>query len=138
VPGAFTVHTFSDPLRSVGVRLDKEFVIDSDTGDLGVTQRLRNVVTNDVSFCLWDRTLCKGGGFAMFPLNGKSRFRAGWSIRRGPAGRYQYDGEKPSDGRPRILDGVLVAQVRLPDARELKAGADSEAGWIAGARQVRS
>jgi hypothetical protein len=132
VPGPFSVHTFSDPARAVGVRLDKEFVIDPDSGDLGVTQRLRNVVTSDVSFCLWDRTLCKGGGFAMFPLNRKSRFRAGWSIRRGSAGSFNYDGDKPSDARVRILDGVLVAQAKsLPGARELKVGADSDAGWIA-------
>jgi hypothetical protein len=135
VPGPFSVHTASDPARALGVRLDKEFVIDPDTGDLGVTQRLRNVVTSDVSFCLWDRTLCKGGGFAMFPLNRKSRFRAGWSMRRGPAGSYKYDGDKPGDSRVRILDGVLVAQARaLPEARELKVGADSDAGWIAYAR----
>lgn len=135
VGGMFTVQTFSDPEWAVGVRLDKEFVIDPDSGDLGITQRLRNTVTNNISFCLWDRTLAKGGGFAMFPLNKKSRFKAGWSMRRGKAGSYTYDGDKPNDGRVRVLDGVLVAQAKaLPDARELKVGADSDTGWIAYAR----
>ena len=136
VPGPFTVHTFSEPEFAVGVRLEKEFVIDPDTGELGLMQRMRNIVSNDVSYCLWDRTLAKGGGFAMFPLNSKSRFKAGWSMRQGKGvPEYRYEGDKPSDARVRIMDGVLVAQAReLSEARELKVGADSEAGWIAYAR----
>jgi hypothetical protein len=130
------VHVFSDPELTVGVQLEKEFVIDPDTGELGITQRMRNIVSNDVSYCLWDRTLAKGGGFAMFPLNSKSRFKAGWAVRQDKGGAdFHYDGDKPNDPRVRIMDGVLVAQARaLPEAPELKVGADSEAGWIAYAR----
>lgn len=133
VPQPCTVHVFSDLQFSAGVQLEKEFVIDPDTGDLGLSQRIRNLETNAVSFCLWDRTLCKGGGYVLLPLNKRSRFKAGWSQRRGekPAD-YRYDGDRPSDQRVRVLDGVLVAHARdLPEAGELKAGADSEAGWIA-------
>jgi hypothetical protein len=135
-PRPYTVYTHSDPELTVGVQLEKEFVMDPDTGDLGVTQRMRNIITNDVSFCLWDRTLCRAGGFAFFPLNKESRFKAGWAIRRGSkVPEYRYDGDKPSDDRVRVIDGVLVAQAKaLPDARELKVGADSDAGWIAYAR----
>lgn len=136
VPRPFTVQTFSEPEPALGVQLDKEFVIDPDTGDLGVTQRMRNISSNDVSFCLWDRTLCKGGGFVLFPLNKKSRFKAGWAIRQGSkVSDYRYDGNKPTDARVRVMEGVLVASARsLPEAPELKIGADSEAGWIAYAR----
>ena len=136
IPRPFTAHVFSDPDQIVGVQLDKEIVIDPDTGELGLTQRMRNITSNEVSHCLWDRTLSKGGGFAMFPLNSRSRFKAGWSQRLGRGvPEYRYEGDKPSDERVRILDGVLVAQAKaLPGARELKVGADSEAGWIAYAR----
>ncbi len=136
LPRPFVVHVFSDPDKSVGVQLEKEFVIDPDTGEFGLTQRMRNIVTNDISFCLWDRTLCKVGGFAMFPLNRSSRFKAGWSIRRGArVPEYRYEGDKPSDARVRIMDGVLVARAEaVPDAATLKVGADSDAGWIAYAR----
>ena len=135
-PRAFTVYTFSEPEMSVGLQLDKEMVIDPDTGELGVTQRMRNMIQNDVSYCLWDRTLCKGGGFAMFPLNRKSRFKAGWAIRQGNrVPEYRYEGDTPKDSRVRILDGVLVAQAKaLPDSPSMKLGADSDAGWIAYAR----
>ncbi len=132
LPRPFTVQVVSDPFFALGVQMEKELVIDPDTGDLGVTQRLRNVISNDVSFCLWDRTLCKGGGFVLIPLHKRSAFKAGWSIRRGQAGGYRYDGSRPADARVRVLDGVLVAQARaLPEAKELKLGADSDAGWIA-------
>ena len=136
VPRAFTIYTFSQPEMTVGLQLDKEIVIDPDTGDLGITQRMRNIINNDTSFCLWDRTLCKGGGFAMFPLNRRSQFKAGWSIRQGRrVPEYRYEGDKPNDPRVRIMDGVLVAEAKsLPDAREMKVGADSDAGWIAYAR----
>lgn len=136
LPRPFAMHVFSDPEKNVGVQLEKEFVIDPDTGELGITQRMRNIVTNDISFCLWDRTLCKGGGFAMFPLNRSSRFKAGWSIRQGArVPEYRYEGDKPGDARVRIMDGVLVAQAKtLPEAGTLKVGADSDAGWIAYAR----
>lgn len=136
VPRPATVQVMSDPELSVGLQMDKEFVVDPDSGDLGITQRMRNVVSNDVSFCLWDRTLCKGGGFALFPLNKKSRFKAGWAIRTGKkVPDLRYEGDKPSDARVRILEGVLVVQAKaLPDASELKVGADSDAGWIAYAR----
>jgi len=132
VPRPFTVQVQSDRELSVGVQMDKEFVIDPDTGELGLTQRMRNITSSDISFCLWDRTLCKGGGFALIPLNKKSRFKAGWALRRGKAGSYNYDGSKPADNRVRIMDGMLIAQATaLPGAAEMKLGADSDAGWIA-------
>jgi len=129
----FTVYAYSAPEMAVGLQLDKEIVIDPDTGELGLTQRMRNIINNDVSFCLWDRTLCKADGFAFFPLNRKSRFKAGWSIREGKrVPEYRYNGDNPKDARVRVLDGVLVAQAKaLPEATSMKIGADSDAGWIA-------
>ena len=129
-------YAISQPEMTLGLQMEKEIVIDPDTGDLGITQRMRNIISNDVSFCLWDRTLSKGGGFAMFPLSTKSRFKHGWSIRQGrKVPEYRYETDKPEDQRVRIMDGVLVAQAKaLPNAREMKVGADSDAGWIAYAR----
>lgn len=136
LPRAYAVHTYSEPEPALGILLEKEFVIDPDSGDLGLTQRLRNIASNDVSFCLWDRTLCKGGGFTLIPLNKKSRFKEGWAIRKGDrVPDFRYDDDKPSDPRVRVLDGVLVVQAKgLPGASELKVGADSEDGWVAYAR----
>jgi hypothetical protein len=89
---------------------------------------MKNISDKRVSFCLWDRTLCRGGGFAFFPLKQASRFKAGWSIRRTVQGKYVYDGAKPSSPQVKILDGILVVETK---GEATKIGADSGAGWIA-------
>jgi hypothetical protein len=132
----FTVFSVSRPDLNLGLQLEKEIVVDPDSGELGITQRMRNISDREVSYCLWDRTLCKAGGFAIIPLNKKSKFRSGWSIRVGKkVPEYRYETEFPRDDRVRVMDGVLIAEAKaLPDAREMKIGADSDAGWIAYAR----
>ena len=69
VPRPYTVRTVSEPDAALGIQMEKELVMDADTGELGLTQRMRNVSAREVAFCLWDRTLCAGGGYAFFPLN---------------------------------------------------------------------
>lgn len=130
-PRENTVGVLSEPDLTVGLQLEKEIVMDPDTGELGIVQRMRNVIDKETAFCLWDRTLCKGDGFAFFPLNRSSRFPAGWSIRNSVDKKYSYNGKDPSDARVKVLDGVLVTQAGGP---ALKVGADSDAGWIAYAR----
>jgi hypothetical protein len=113
------------------VALDKEFVLAGDTGELGLTQRMRNVSDQPVQYCLADRTICKGGGFVFFPLNKKSRFKAGWAQAREAGGKLFYDGDHPVSPAVSVLDGVLVAETG-GDATRL--GADSDGQWIAYAR----
>ena len=127
----FSAKVFSGPDSRLGVALDKEFVLAGDTGELGLVQRLRNVSTQPVQYCLADRTICKGGGFVFFPLNKKSRFKAGWAQAREAGGKLFYDGDHPGSSSVSVLDGVLVAQTG-GDATRL--GADSDGQWIAYAR----
>ena len=132
VPRANVIQVVSQRDMTVGIQLEKEFTMDPESGDVGVVQRMRNITSSDTSFCLWDRTLCKGGGFALMPLNKKGRFKSRWAIREGESGSYRYNGDNPEDARVRVMDNVLVVQARaLPEARELKVGADSDEGWIA-------
>ena len=129
--GKNSVQVYSESDANLGVQIEKEFVLAPDSGELGITQRLRNTSEKDVSYCLWDRTLCAGGGFAFFSLNKKSRFKSGWSIRKKIDGKYIYDGDSPEAAQVQILDGVLVAETK---GEPTKVGADSDAGWIAYAR----
>lgn len=131
VPRHYTVRTVSEPDAALGIQMEKEIVMDADTGELGLVQRMKNISAREVAFCLWDRTLCQGGGFAFFPLNKKSRFPAGWSLRGKFEGRMFYDGVKPASPQVRVLDRVLVARC---EGEPTKLGADSDAGWIAYAR----
>ena len=127
-PDDYRVVLSSEPDKTLGVALEKEILMDPETGDLGITQRMKNTSDQETSFCIWDRTLCRGGGFAIFPLNKKSRFPARWSIRRKVGEQYSYDGALPVSPQVQILDGMLVAQSRGEPTR---VGADSDAGWIA-------
>jgi hypothetical protein len=125
-----TIRLTSETDAVLGVRLEREVVMDPTSGDLGIVQRVRNTTDLPVSFCLWDRTLVQGGGFALFPLKKKSRFAAGWAIRQKLAtGKYIYDGASPHAPEVRIMDGVLVAKCSAKEGT--KVGGDSDAGWIA-------
>jgi hypothetical protein len=123
-----TVRVVSAPDAGVGVQLGKEITLEPETGALGIVQRMKNVTTTNVAYCLWDRTLCEGGGFAFFPLNKKSRFAAKWALLRKPEGKGFYDGDQPEHANVRVLDGVLVAKC---GGKASKLGADSDAEWIA-------
>ncbi len=119
----------SPPDATLGVQLEKEVVIDPDSGELGLRQRMKNISSADISYCLWDRTQCRSGGFALLPLNKHSRFKAGWSLaRKDVTGKTLYDGDRPQDARVRVLDRVLVVEAR---GTALKLGADGDAEWIA-------
>ena len=123
IPGGARLVSDHDP--AVGMTLIKEIRIDSATGALDIRQVMKNTSDREQSFCLWDRTLCRGGGFAFFPLHPKSSKPGGWSVLK--------DGKYVAGTHPgvKILDGVLVAKAEGPSS---KLGADSDAGWIAYAR----
>jgi hypothetical protein len=122
-----TLTSGRDP--AVGMRVEKNIMIDGATGALDILQRMTNVSDREQAWCFWDRTLCRAGGFAVIPLNPKSRFPAKWVLgtRHGPLW-WDYDGTNPAHPGIRILNGMLVAKA---EGKEQKLGADSDAGWIA-------
>jgi hypothetical protein len=128
IPRDYQVRMTSEWDPAIRVQLSKELLFDPESGEVGLTQILKNISDRPVSYCLWDRTLCRGGGFAFFPLSKTSRFPARWSLRRTIDNKYNYDGVSPESSKVRILDGVLVAECR---GEPTKLGADSDAGWIA-------
>jgi hypothetical protein len=120
--GALVLSSAADP--SVGVRLQKEVSLDPRSGTLDLIQRMKNVSESARTYCLWDRTLCRGGGFAMVALNSKSRFKAGWSLLK----TGKFDGDDPRHPAVTVLDGVLVVHAT---GEATKLGADPDTGWIA-------
>jgi hypothetical protein len=110
---------------AVGMTLIKDITIDPKSGALDLRQVMRNTSDRERSYCLWDRTLCRGGGFALFPLNPKSGRSSGWGVLKD--GKYAV----PEHPAVKVIDGVLVAKAGGPPS---KLGADADAGWIAYAR----
>jgi hypothetical protein len=123
IPGGVRLVSEHDP--AVGMTMIKEIRIDERTGALDVRQVMKNTSDRDQSYCLWDRTLCRGGGFAFFPLHPSSGRPGGWSVLK--------DGKYAQGTHPGVktLDGVLVAKA---EGAPSKLGADGSAGWIAYAR----
>jgi hypothetical protein len=117
----------TDP--ATGVRVEREILLDPETGDLGLTHRIINTSTHEITNCVWNRTLCRSGGFVLLPLARPSRFVAGWSIRHRVEEKYLYDGLRPASPSIKVLNGVLVAETKA--GPPTKFGADSDAGWIA-------
>lgn len=127
-PGEWTVLVASGKDSVLGVEVSKSIRLDPETGTLHFIQWLENKLPREVTFCLRDRTLCKGGGFVLLPLNKKSRFSAGWSLRRKTGAGFSYDGATPFSPNVRVLEGMLVART---DGEPIRFGADSDAGWVA-------
>jgi hypothetical protein len=123
IPGGARLVSGHDP--AVGMTVTKEVRIDDKTGSLDLRQVMKNTSDREQSYCLWDRTLCRGGGYAFFPLNPKSGRPGGWSVR--------VDNAYVEAAHPgvKVLDGVLVAKA---EGAGSKLGADIDAGWIAYAR----
>lgn len=130
-PGEWTVLVASGKDSVLGVEISKSIRLDPETGALHFIQWLENKLARDTPLCLRDRTLCKGGGFVLLPLNKKSRFSAGWSLRRKTGAGFSYDGATPFSPQVRVIEGVLVART---DGEPIRFGADSDAGWVAYAR----
>ncbi len=120
-----TLKSGIDPVTRM--EITKRVEMDPLDGSLRVTQTMVNRGDQDASYCLWDRTLCAGGGFALIPLRPSSRFPSGWSLMKD--GKYR--SESPSHPGVKVLDGVLVAKAEGASA---KIGTDSDGGWIAYAK----
>jgi hypothetical protein len=125
--GVFVIASEAD--LAVGMKVEKRLALDAATGDLEVLQRMRNVSGAEQAYCIWDRTLCKSGGWTIIPLNSASRFPARWVLgKRLTPLKWEYDGVNPAHPNMKVVDDMLVVRSIGP---EQKVGADSDAGWIA-------
>ena len=104
IPGPYSARLTSKPDPDAGVQISKEFVLDPDNGDLGVTQTIKNTSGATVKYCLWDRTLCVNDGFAIIPLNRGSRFPNKWALRvKDAEGKWLYDGNAKAPREVKVI-----------------------------------
>ena len=99
-----------------------------DSGEVGLTQRLKNTGERPASFCLWDRTACRGSGFLLLPLPKRSQYRAGYGLRQPNEPKYTDAQARPTDPRFKSIEGTLVVQAR---GEAFQLGADGDVGWVA-------
>lgn len=130
-PAEWHIRISSGRDPATGLDLSKSIRLDPETGALHFTHWVDNKRPQDIALCLRERTSCKGGGYIFFATNKKSRFTAGWALRRQKGEEVTWDGATPFSPRVRVLEGVLVAKA---EGEPLRLAADSDAGWIAYAR----
>ncbi len=133
-PLAVEIASQKDP--ATGVQIKRRFELDKSGSHLVVRQTMTNVSDRETAWCFWTRTLAKGGGVCVVPLNPKSKFPKGfvrylWGEERKKAGK-PFAVDDPSKPRIRV-DGRLVTLEAVGD-KSLKIGCDSDAGWMAYAR----
>lgn len=114
--------------KTANAQLEREILFDPATGDLGFVHRLKNLSERDATYTLWHRIACQPGGYVLAPINKKSRFPAGWSVRVEKNGKFAYDSAQPQVEGVRVMDGVLVAKTGTGGA---KVGLDGDAQWLA-------
>jgi hypothetical protein len=96
----------------------------SQAAHLSCKQTITNVSEQTVEYCHWGRSFAIGGGIALIPLEGKSRFPSKYAL-------YEEGGlinVKATDANIRERDGFLEV---LAAPRKPKLGFDSYAGWLA-------
>lgn len=124
----FTLSVTSEPDAGTGVQLGREIVINPEDGALGIDSWMKNISDKEISFALWDRTMCKPGGYVLVPLNRKSRFPARWRNRSRVDDRFVDESKDINSPNAKVIDNVLVVKTGSLSTR---IGADSDAGWIA-------
>lgn len=123
-----TLRILGDPDPELGVLMEKDILLDRETGDLALTQRMKNTSKTNVNYSVWSRTACKPAGYALLPINKKSQFKKGWAVHSVYNGSFVFDGEKYVSLHVREMDDVLVVYC---DSEPTKIGTDSSAEWMA-------
>jgi hypothetical protein len=117
----------STPDLITQLKMEKEFVLDGNRGEVGIMQRLSNSGEKEIICSIRSRAMCKGGGFVIVPVNKKSRFRLGWTLRRVVEDKGIYDTLNPTLPQVKNLAGVLVIET---GGAEQRIGLDTDAEWI--------
>jgi hypothetical protein len=109
-----------------GVQLIRKFKLAEKGSMLEFTQVIRNVSNEIKSYCHWSRTLVKGGGISLSPLNKNSRYPKGYVILDQVANVTDYS--PADDVNIRVRESIL--EISGPPLRP-KFLTDSYAGWLA-------
>lgn len=114
----------ADPDHAISII--KDFLMDPETGDLGIEQRAKNGGAQAYTGRLWSRTLCQSGGWVLVPVHRTSRLPNGWAVRKPDS--TEYETLVPQCAQASLNKGFLVVQATGP-AAQLQV--ESNAGWLA-------
>lgn len=113
----------TDPITKI--YLIRDFVLDSNTSHLSVTQTIVNTGSKSFKACFWSRTFVAGNGICLMPVNSKSRFPKKYIMfmNRDTINMF------PADTNIFVKDDLLVIK-GPPQKPKLEMDVDTP-GWIA-------
>ncbi|HUQ72801.1 MAG TPA: serine hydrolase domain-containing protein [Planctomycetaceae bacterium] len=127
ITGPMSARFVSPRDESSGVQLIRDFTLQAGSAAsaprLSCRQTICNVSTEVREYCHWGRSFSPGGGIALVPLAGTSRFPSKYAM-------YEESATinvRNTDDRIRERDGFLEI---LAPPRKPKLGFDSYAGWL--------
>jgi hypothetical protein len=124
-PRELSVRVVSPVDSAAGLQIQKDLLMDPETGDLGIEQRAKNPGSKEVKGQFWSRTQCQSGGFVILPVRKTSRLPAGWGLRK--PGSDQIDASVKDTDNILVRKGLLVVRA-LGASTQLVA--ESDAGWV--------
>ncbi|MCC4211260.1 hypothetical protein [Leeuwenhoekiella parthenopeia] len=118
--------TMTSPIDTVlGLKLIREFILDSESSRLTCTQTIENTGNIPQAYAHWSRTLAKGGGICLIPIAQNKRLPQGYALYRD---QQTIDFNPVPEKNIRKRNGILeiLGPTSVP-----KFAIESDAGWIA-------
>ena len=73
------VHLISVPSQTMGIQVERSFILEEDRPVLRINQRMTNISNVDVEYCFWTRTLLPSGGIYYCESTPDSLYPSGFS-----------------------------------------------------------
>ena len=128
--GPMSVRITSQKCPATGVQITRELTLDDNSSHLLVRQTMTNVSDKTTRWCFWSRTLAKGGGICMVPLNPKSKFPKGYArYVWGKGVKRRILTEDPEEPRINVVGNLVTLEA--VGEKSLKIGCDSDGEWMA-------
>ena len=125
ITGDFSARLTSKPDKTLGIQLIREFSLDTKSSKLICKQTIKNISNETKRYCYWGRTLVKGGGIRLAPLNPKSRYPKQY-ISYGKKKELFFEPEEEESLT--IMDNTFILK---GTSKYKKYITDSEDGWLA-------
>ncbi len=127
ITGRYSVKLTSQKSHLMGVQLEREFILDSESSHLIVRQTMINQSDKETDWFFWGRTLVPIGGKLVMPINPNSKYPRGWGHFIGNP--WEFSTDEPSSPLVEIRDDNLIFHANTT-GNSYKFATNAEQGWM--------